>query len=179
MRLTLIAAMAQNRVIGADGQLPWHLPQDLAHFKALTLHKPIVMGRLTYESIGRPLPRRRNLVLTRTRDYQPIGVDVFHSLEQVIKATELDEELMVIGGGQIYTQSLPLAQRIQLTVVHRRVDGDAFFPELALDEWVITHRVDHLSNSPEKPAFSFLQLDRSKGSQRLPDGFPVLKFDDA
>ena len=115
MRLTLIAAIAQNYAIGLKGQLPWHLPSDLAHFKALTVGKPILMGRLTYESIGRPLPKRRNLVLTRSTQFNAEGVETFDSIEGALEALEGEEELMVIGGGQVYRQALSQARRIHLT----------------------------------------------------------------
>ncbi len=172
MRMTLVAAMSQNRVIGIDGQLPWHLPADLAHFKSLTLGKPILMGRLTYDSIGRPLPKRRNLVLTRSTEFRPSGVEVFHTLEDVLDSLDSEQELMVIGGGQIYAQTLARADRIQLTIVHSTLDGDAFFPLIARENWEITSREDHAADEKNALSYSFVQLDKSVGSSGLPTNFP-------
>ena len=179
MRLTLVAAIARNYAIGLKGQLPWHLPSDLAHFKALTIGKPILMGRLTYESIGRPLPKRRNLVLTRSTDFSAEGVETFDSIESALEALEGEEELMVIGGGQVYRQALSRAGRIHLTVVHSDVSGDAFFPRLDAVDWMITHRVDYPSDSSHEFPFSTLQIERSTNCQTLPKGFPILSHPDA
>jgi dihydrofolate reductase len=127
MIITLIAACDLDRGIGYQGELPWHLPADLAYFKQKTLGKAILMGRKTYESIGRPLPGRRNLVLTR-QFMQISGVEIIHHLDE-LRSLELDE-LMVIGGAEVYQQCLPMASRILLTEVHTRVKADAFFPQL-------------------------------------------------
>ena len=138
MRISLIAAAAANNVIGRDGRLPWKLPEDLERFKQLTLGKPIVMGRLTHESIGRPLPGRRNIVLTRRPDYRAEGCDVVRSVRAAVDAVAGAEEVMIIGGGAVYTSFLPLAERVYLTRIEADVDGDAFFPELAPAEWQVT-----------------------------------------
>ncbi|RDL42810.1 type 3 dihydrofolate reductase [Marinomonas piezotolerans] len=134
--LSLIVAMSTNRVIGVNNALPWHLPNDLKYFKQVTMGKPIIMGRNTYESIGRPLPGRRNIVITRNPDYQAEGIDVVSSLEEAIKLGEdiclIDghEEVMVIGGAQIYELALPRADRLYITHVDTHLEGDAFFPEV-------------------------------------------------
>jgi dihydrofolate reductase len=134
--LSLIVAMSSNRVIGINNALPWHLPNDLKYFKQVTMGKPIIMGRNTFESIGKPLPGRRNIVISRNPDYAPVGVDVVNSLEAAIQLGEdiclVDghEEVMVIGGAQIYGQALPRADRLYITHVDAQVNGDAFFPEV-------------------------------------------------
>ena len=143
MKLSLIVAAAQNNVIGAGNQLPWHLPQDLKYFKSITLGKPIIMGRKTFESIGRPLPGRTNIVITRQRDWNFAGVLVAQTIEEAIEIAEqfrneqqqLSEEVMVIGGAEIYRYTLPFADRVYLTRIDIKVDGDAHFPELPESEW--------------------------------------------
>ncbi|TQV89123.1 type 3 dihydrofolate reductase [Aliikangiella coralliicola] len=135
--ISLVCAMAKNRVIGKDNQMPWHLPADLKHFKSVTLGKPIVMGRKTYESIGRPLPGRRNIVISRNSDYQVEGCDTATSLESALALLEGVEEVMVIGGGRIYSQALAMADKLFLTFIDLDIEGDTHFPEfehLALNE---------------------------------------------
>lgn len=127
--ISLVAAMAKNRVIGKENAMPWHLPADLQHFKAVTLGKPIIMGRKTYESIGRPLPGRQNIVISRNSDYQLEGCDTVTSFEAALEATKNAEEVMVIGGGFLYSQVLPLANKLYLTFIDLEVDGDTQFPE--------------------------------------------------
>lgn len=137
--LRLVVAYAQNRCIGKDNQLPWHLPKDLAHFKALTLGHPIIMGRHTWESIGRPLPGRLNIVISRNPDFEAPGATVCHSLAQALQHTADQPVVCVIGGAQIYQQALPMAHEIYATEVKQVVAGDAFFP--ALDQqWQETKR---------------------------------------
>jgi dihydrofolate reductase len=149
MKVALIVAAASNNVIGRDNQLPWHLPQDLKYFKAKTLGKPVIMGRKTYESIGRPLPGRPNIVVTRNQAWSAEGVSVVTSLaDALVLARQLmahqDEQLqeaMVIGGAEIYRSALPLADRIYLTRIELQVDGDAYFPSLNQQEWRETSRL--------------------------------------
>ncbi|MCC5864832.1 MAG: type 3 dihydrofolate reductase [Wenzhouxiangella sp.] len=133
--LTLVAAMARGRVIGAAGGMPWHLPADLAHFKRVTLGHPVVMGRKTFESIGRPLPGRRNIVLSRSASGLPAGLEQFSNLEQALAALEESSSLMVIGGGEIYRLTLPQATRLVLTFIDAGFDGDTYFPEFSLKDW--------------------------------------------
>jgi dihydrofolate reductase len=133
--LALVVAMARNRVIGRGNALPWHLPEDLKHFKALTLGKPILMGRKTFEAIGRPLPGRDNLVLTRERDWRADGVNAVHLLDEALERAAQASELMVIGGAEVYRLTLPLAQCIYLTEVLAEVQGDTFFPPLDVADW--------------------------------------------
>lgn len=127
--ISLIAAMANNRVIGKDNQMPWHLPADLGHFKAITLGKPIIMGRKTYESIGRPLPGRKNIVISRDKSYKLEGCETASSLEEAITLVSEAEEIMIIGGGNLYAQALPHADKLYLTFIDLDVDGDTRFPK--------------------------------------------------
>ena len=166
MRIALIAAVAENNVVGRDNELPWYLPEDLKHFKKLTLGKPIIMGRLTYESIGKPLPGRANIVVSRRQNYQPVGVEVAGSLaealslaESIAKAGGLDE-LIVIGGAQIYAEALPLANILYLTEIHKVYQGDAYFPTLELRQWQESEREDFQGNSSESLDYSFVTYIR-------------------
>ncbi|ELI6432197.1 type 3 dihydrofolate reductase [Aeromonas salmonicida subsp. salmonicida] len=146
MKISMIAAMAHDRVIGLDNQMPWHLPADLAHFKRVTLGKPVLMGRKTFESIGRPLPGRRNLVISRNPDYQADGVEVVDSVEAALallaSAGNVDE-LMVIGGGHLYGQLLPRAESLYLTRIDLAVAGDTRFPAFEEDGWHCVEREPH------------------------------------
>jgi dihydrofolate reductase len=126
--LSMIVAHADNRIIGKDNDMPWHLPADLAYFKKTTLGKPIIMGRKTYESIGRPLPGRQNIVISRDENYQADGVDSASSVEQALVEAGDVEEVMVIGGGAIYQHCLPAAQRLYITHIDAKIDGDTQFP---------------------------------------------------
>ena len=129
MIISMIAAMAANRVIGKDNKMPWHLPADLKHFKKVTLGKPVVMGRKTFESIGRPLPGRRNIVISRQTQLHTSGAEWVNSVEQALALLNDQPEVMIIGGAEIYRQCLPLAKRLYLTKIELTTDGDAFFPD--------------------------------------------------
>jgi len=144
-RLTLIAAVARNGVIGLDNTLPWRLPEDLKRFKALTLGHPIVMGRKTWESLGRPLPGRANIVVSRDPNYVAAGATTARSLPEAIEAAAATgtDEVFVIGGAEIYRLALPLAQRLQLTEIDREFPGDAHFPEFDRQAWLETARERH------------------------------------
>jgi dihydrofolate reductase len=147
MMLSIVVAISRNGVIGQDNQLPWHLPEDLKYFKQLTMGKPIVMGRKTYESIGRPLPGRTNIVITRNARWQAEGVTVVNSLEAAIKTAEqacIDSgasEAMVIGGSEIYRQALDRADRLYITEVNVEIEGDAYFPDINYAQWNQLERV--------------------------------------
>jgi dihydrofolate reductase len=160
MRLSLVVAAAENGVIGAGNKLPWHLPEDLKRFKALTLGKPILMGRKTHESIGRPLPGRLNIVITRQRGLTLPGCTVVNTLAEARAAAVAAEELAVIGGAEVYVQALSSADVIHLTRVHAQVAGDAHFPVLPAGEWhervIATHPADARHAYP----FSFIELQR-------------------
>lgn len=133
--LSLIAAVAANGIIGARGKLPWHLPEDLRFFKARTLGRPVLMGRRTWESIGRPLPGRRNLVVSRTPGYRAGGAEVVVSLDTALACCASESEVFVIGGGELYREALPYAARIVLTEIHADFEGDARFPAFDRREW--------------------------------------------
>jgi dihydrofolate reductase len=134
-RVTLLAAIGRNLVIGKDGDMPWHLPDDLAHFKRTTLGHPLVMGRKTYESIGRALPGRRTIVVTRQRDWQRAGVETAHSLPDALALAGPADEVFVVGGGQLYAEAMPFAQRMLLSEVPDSPDGDTYFPEWVSHDW--------------------------------------------
>lgn len=151
--LSLIAAMANHRIIGRDNTLPWHLPEDLKHFKATTLGKPVIMGRKTWESLGRPLPGRRNIVVSRNPGYVAEGGELVSSLEAAIAATADIEEVFVIGGADLYRQALPLAQRLYLTEIAGDYAGDACFPEFPASEWREAEREAHVSSQGLPYAF--------------------------
>jgi len=158
--ISLIVATSTKNVIGVQGDLPWRLSSDLKRFKALTMGKPIVMGRLTYESIGRPLPGRRNIVITRQRGFEAEGCDVVSSIDEAIRVAGTAAEIMIIGGGDIYRQFLPRAERIYLTRVQADIDGDVFFPELAAGEWHETSSEHHPADESNEFGVAFTTLDR-------------------
>ncbi|WP_426246645.1 dihydrofolate reductase [Nocardioides sp. LHG3406-4] len=160
-RVTLIAAYADNRVIGDHGRIPWHIPEDFAHFKAETLGHTLVMGRLTFDSIGRPLPGRRTIVVTRNRSWGADGVEVAHGLGEAL-ALAADDEVYVAGGTQIYDLALPLATHQILTEVHLSPPGDAHYPELEAGEWQETRRVT-------RPDLDWVWLVRVRGPQAPAD----------
>ena len=166
MKLTMIWAMSRNRTIGRNNALPWHLPEDMKYFKRVTMGKPIIMGRKTWESIGRPLPGRSNIVITRDPSYTAEGVKIVRTLEEAISLAEsialIDgaEEAVVIGGAQIYALALPLADRLYMTQVHAEVEGDAFFPQFDLTQWNELGREDFSAAGPNPYDYSFVVLDR-------------------
>ncbi|MDM9560561.1 dihydrofolate reductase [Bordetella petrii] len=158
-RLALVVAYSDNRVIGRDNALPWKLPGDLAHFKRTTLGSPIIMGRKTWESLGRPLPGRANIVISRNLQYSAPGAQVVPTLQAAMAACGAVDDAYVIGGAQIYAQALPLAQRIIATEVHAQVEGDAFFPLLPSFAW------REASRQPQPPengyAYDFVVYERA------------------
>jgi len=151
--ITLIVAAAENNAIGKDNQMPWHLPNDFKYFKRSTLGHSVIMGRKTFESIGRPLPDRRNIILTRDQNYINPDIDVANSIDEVLTYCRDEREIFIIGGANIYKQTLALAHRVLLTRVHTVVDGDAFFPELPPTEWELTGSEHHQKD--EKHAFDY------------------------
>ena len=160
MRISIIAAMASNRVIGKGGNMPWHLPAELRHFKQLTMGKPIVMGRKTFESIGRVLPGRRNIVITRDRSWQFDGVNVVHSIDAALKVAGDTEELMIIGGAKLYQQMLGCAQRLYLTLIDATIEGDTHFPEINWNAWQEIENKRHPADEKNAYAMIFLVLDK-------------------
>lgn len=162
MMISLIAAMAKNRVIGQKNIMPWHLPADLKHFKAVTLNKPVIMGRKTYESIGRPLPNRRNIVVTRQVDLELSGCDVVNSLDAAFALVAEVDEVMVMGGANIYAQCMEQADRMVLTFIDVEVKGDAFFPEWRDDEWKEVSREHHQADENNPHDYTFVVFERIK-----------------
>jgi dihydrofolate reductase len=158
--ICIIVAASANNVIGTQGELPWRLSDDLKRFKKITMGKPIIMGRLTYESIGRALPGRQNIVITRQRDYIAEGCVVVASADAALAVAGEASEIMIIGGGEIYTLFLPLADRIYLTRVLADVQGDAYFPALKSDEWNLSVHEQHEADESNAFDFSFETWDR-------------------
>ncbi len=156
MNISLIAAIGKNRELGFGNKLPWHLPDDLKRFKEITRGHTVIMGRKTFESIGKPLPNRRNIVITRDKNYLCNGVDVAHTLEEAITMSRLNldiEEVFVIGGGEIFNLVLPYAHKMYLTHVETEVPSDAFFPEFDLNEWKISN--EEFRTKDEKHLYNF------------------------
>ena len=165
MTLTLIVAMDRNRAIGRDGQVPWRLSGDMRFFKAMTMGKPIIMGRKTWESLGRPLPGRRNVVITRDRDYAAEGAEVVHSPETALALVADEPEAMVIGGAEIYRLFLPRADRIYLTRVDTEAaDADAWFPEFDAGSWEEERLGDFPADEKNSSSYSISVLKRISGS---------------
>ena len=166
MKLAMIAAVAENNAIGINNKMPWYLPGDLRYFKAITMGKPIIMGRKTFDSLRKPLPGRANIVITRDKNWHHEGVKVVHSLDDAIDLAESiatingNEEIMVIGGEQIYRMAMDRADRLYLTRVYQSFEGDAFFPEMDESEWAEVSRQDLFSEDEEPLQFSYLVLDR-------------------
>lgn len=158
--LSMIAAVADNGVIGKENALPWHLPDDLKHFKALTVGKTVIMGRKTYDSIGRALPRRRNIVITTNPGWHADDVDAVTSLSDARRISANDGETMIIGGAAIYALALPFADRIYLTQIHADVAGDTGFPKLDMSEWWETERKTVTASEAGEFSYSFVTLTR-------------------
>lgn len=157
--ISLIVAVTTNDVIGNENRLPWRLPADLQHFKRMTVGKPIVMGRLTWESLPGLLPQRKHIVVTRNKSYQADGAVVVHSLEAALEEAGAVDEIMIVGGGCLYAEALPLASRIYLTKIHQTFAGDTYFPKLG-DEWQVTEQQDHSADEKNQYKYSFLTLER-------------------
>jgi dihydrofolate reductase len=156
VRICLIAAASENNVIGDHGKIPWDIPEDMKHFREITMGKPVIMGRKTYESIGHPLPKRPNIVITRQKGYVTTGAEVVGSLGDALERAGSVEEVFIIGGGEIYREALPMADRIYLTRVHAKVAGDALFPEFHPDHWREVSSEHHAGN----PAYTFLLYEK-------------------
>ena len=158
--LSIIAAVSDNNVVGKNNALPWKLSADLKRLKLLTMGHHIIMGRRTWESLGRPLPGRINLVITSDKNYAAEGGVVVGSLREALKIASDDEEAFIFGGGKIFTEALPFVDKIYLTQVHASVDGDAFFPKLNLNEWKEIDRMDFKSDEKNQYDYSFVTLER-------------------
>ena len=160
--ISLISAMGRNRVIGINNMLPWRLPADLKHFKQITMGKPVLMGRKTYESIGKPLPGRTNIIISSDHDYQVPGCIVAHSIDDALTAAASHEEVMVIGGAALYQQLLPRADRLYLTLIDEDFSGDAYFPAYNTAAWREVERQDFSANETNPYRHSFVIMERFK-----------------
>jgi dihydrofolate reductase len=162
MKISLIVAMANNRVIGLDNKMPWHLSADLKKFKSITMGSPILMGRKTYESIGRPLPGRTNMIISRNLDYQQEGCLVFNDLNTALEtASQSTKEIFIIGGSDLYKAILPLANVLYLTLINKDFQGDTFFPEIDFNEWSEVTREDIKDDPSVYFSYSFLKLEKA------------------
>ena len=155
--ISMIVAHDRNRVIGYENDMPWHLPGDLQYFKQVTMGKPVIMGRKTFESIGRPLPGRRNIIISRNADYTAAGIEVVSSVDAALKLVEGGEEIMVIGGEQIFTQCLPLAERLYITLIDHEFTGDTYFP--AYEGWQQVSCQDSLT-APEGYTYQYCVFEK-------------------
>lgn len=160
MIISIITAMDKNRLIGTGDGLPWNLPADLKHFFRMTLGKPVLMGRKTYETVGQPLKNRINVVLTRDRGYQAEGCIAANSIDEALAAVKTHKEVMICGGAPIYAQFLPRAERIYMTLIHHCFEGNTYFPAFNLDDWHEDKRVDCQPDEKNPYAYSFLFLRR-------------------
>ena len=159
-KLTLIAAMDKNQVIGRDGDMPWHLPADLHHFKQTTLGRPVIMGRKTWQSIGRALPDRQNIVISRTTGFEAPGCELANSLDAALQLAQ-GLEVMIIGGGEIYQLAMPLASRLVITEVDTVIEGgQVWFPEIDPDLWLETARTSHPADSKNRFDLEFVEYHR-------------------
>ena len=159
MIISLIAAMGRNKVIGKDKSLPWKLPEDMERFKELTANKPVVMGRKTFESIGRALPNRKNIVITRDKNYKAKGCTVVNSIKEALKTAKEAYEIMIIGGAQIYQEFLPIANKMYITLIDKDFEGDAYFPEFDEAEWKEAKKEEHNNNDFK---YVFVDLEKRK-----------------
>lgn len=162
MNITLIAAMAKNRVIGKDNQLIWHFPEDLKHFKRLTSGHHVVMGRKTFESVGRPLPNRTNIIVTRQANYKAEGCLIAHSLDEAIALVENDAQPFIVGGAEIYKQALEIAKTIELTIIDGEYDGDSFFPEFDMNIWKLARGEKKEADDKHIHPYEFLTYKKIK-----------------
>lgn len=153
LKITFIVAATENNVIGKGNKMPWHLPNDLKYFKKNTLEHSVVMGRKTFESLGKPLPDRRNIILTRDITAKSDDIDIANSFQEVLNYCRDEREIFIIGGGEIFKQTLPFADKILLTRLHTTIDGDAYFPELPENEWTLESEDKH--EKDEKHAFDY------------------------
>jgi len=161
MIISLIAAMDKNKVIGKNNSLPWNMPEDMKYFRDKTKGKPVIMGRKTYESIGKPMPQRTNIIITKDQDYKVEGCIVVHSIDEALKAAGNVEEVMVIGGSQIYKEFLPKANRMYLTFIDAEFEGDTYFPEYNIEEWKEISYEEHERDAENPHDYRFVVLERA------------------
>ena len=157
MIISLIAAVGKNNVIGVDNKLPWKLSADLKRFRQITSGKPVIMGRKTFESIGKPLPNRINIIITRDKTYKADGCAIVNSAEEALKATEGNEEIMIIGGEQVFREFLPKSNKMYLTIIDKNFEGDVYFPEYDKNEWKELSREEHEDDGLK---YAFVNLER-------------------
>jgi len=163
MKISIIAAMSDNRVIGRDGGLPWHLPSDLKRFKFLTMGHAVIMGRKTYESVGKALPGRRCIIITKQGDYKAHDIFVAHSIGQALGFVDKTEtEVFILGGETIYNLTLDIATHMYLTVVHATINGDTLFPKFDISNWTLTSEENHQADKRNQYAYSFREYERAK-----------------
>lgn len=160
MKLSLVVAMDKNRVIGVDGGLPWKLSSDLKYFRDITLGKPIIMGRKTHDSIGRPLPGRQNIVITRNPEYTAEGCDVVTSIEAALELVKDEPEVMMVGGASLYVDILPETDQLYMTEVHAEVEGDTWFPEIDAEQWQELSRTEFTADEKNDHDYSFVVYER-------------------
>lgn len=166
--ISLIAAMAKNRVIGANNQMPWHLPADLKHFKSITTGKPVIMGRKTFDSIGRALPNRRNIVISHQTNLVCEGAEVMHSVDDALTACTTAPEIMIIGGANLYTQALEQADRLYLTFIDLEVEGDAHFPAWDESCWHVIDESTHEADNNNPHGYRFLTFEKNNMVTNIP-----------
>ena len=159
MYITIVVAISSNYAIGKNNQLLWHLPNDLKHFKDITAGGTVIMGRKTYDSVGRPLPKRRNIIITR-QTIEIAGCEVVNSLDAAIALCEDEAEIFIVGGAEIYRQAMHICNRIYLTIVHHSFDADTFFPEIDYKDWKETTREDHETDEKHAFNYSFITLEK-------------------
>ena len=159
MTISAVVAISENRAIGKDNKLIWYLPNDLKHFKTITSGHTVIMGRKTYESVGKPLPNRRNIIITR-QQISIEGCEVANSIKAALELCRTEREVFIVGGAEIYKQSLHLTDRIYLTVVHKQFEGDSFFPEIKKTDWTQVSREDHQPDEKNSLPYSFITYER-------------------
>jgi len=160
MEISIIAALSDDFIIGNNNKLPWHLPADLQHFKAITLGKPVIMGRKTYESIGKALPGRKNIIITHDKNWRAENCEIYHNVKDILNDLKNYPEIMIIGGAEIYKQFLPLATKMYLTVIHHDFIGDKYFPKWDSNEWQEISREYHPADEKNAYDYSFVLFKR-------------------
>jgi len=160
MIVSIVVAISENHAIGKNNQLLWHLPKDLKHFKEITSGGTVIMGRKTYDSVGKPLPNRRNIIITR-QQIEIAGCEVVNSLQAALDLCRDHKEVFIVGGAEIYKQAMPLTDRIYLTIVHENFEADTYFPEISKEIWKETERADHEADEKNPLSFSFITLERA------------------
>jgi dihydrofolate reductase len=160
MIVTMVVAIGENNAIGKNNELLWYLPKDLRHFKTITSGHTVIMGRKTFESVGKPLPKRRNIIITRNTEFAVEGAEVVHTIEDALELCKADEEVFIIGGAEIYKMAMKHTDKIYLTVVHENFEADAFFPEIDWNLWTETAAEKHLPDEKNNLSFTFSTLER-------------------